>query len=727
MKLATIILVASLLVTRGQVQYTFNNFAGMPGGPGNVDGTKSEARFNPGSSPGGSLSGVAVDSGGNVYVADSDNHSVRKITPGGVVTTLAGNGHPGSNDGTGTAASFEFPLGVAMDNTGNLYVVDGLIRKISASGAVTTLANADWEFLNPSAVAVDGSGNLFVLDRGLPAAIWKITPNGVATIVSEASQFGLSAGMAVDTSGNVFVADTGNSIRKITPDGIVTTLAGGQLGSADGDGSAAQFNNPSGLAVDKAGNVYVADTDNGTIRKITPSGAVTTLAGDHTVAFVGRFADGTGNEAQFSFPTGLAVDSEGNVYVVDSGNCAVRKITPFGLVTTLAGAPPQRGSSDGTGSAARFSRPAGLALDAEGNIYVADQWNSVIRKITGAGQVTTLAGRAGHPGSADGTASEAQFNNPAGVAVDSAGIVYVADYANSTIRKITPTGTVTTLAGRAPQQGDADGTASDARFHYPSGLAVDRAGNVYVADTFNGTIRKISAVGTVTTVSDVKGDAARFYGPHGVAVDGADNVYVADTLGSTIRKITPSGIVVTLAGSANQVGSADGSASAAMFNEPYGVAVDGEGNVYVADSLNSSIRKITPSGMVMTLAGKAGQVGDNDGTGNVARFSSPQGVAVDSGGNVYVADWEDNRISKGMPIAIVPVRFQIISRSPTAFDAFLQVRLVGPSGFSVILESSTDLHNWIMLQTNALPAGGLALSLPLGLNDKTFYRAGLAP
>jgi sugar lactone lactonase YvrE len=254
--------------------------------------------------------------------------------------------------------------------------------------------------------------------------------------------------VAVDTAGNVFVADSGNgTIRKITPGGVVTTLAGtanSSDGSTDGIGAAARFRHPMGVAVDTAGNVFVAEGydgsqgyhDTNTIRKITPGGVVTTLAG---TAYSYGSADGTGTAAQFNCPNGVAVDLAGNVYVADSGNSTIRKITPAGVVTTLAGAPNQGGNADGTGSAARFGNPQALAVDAAGNVYVADSGSCEIRKITPAGVVTTLGGSGYQLGSADGLGGAARFNNPQGVAVDGGGNVYVADSNNSTIRLGAPT------------------------------------------------------------------------------------------------------------------------------------------------------------------------------------------------------------------------------------------------------------------------------------------------
>jgi sugar lactone lactonase YvrE len=397
------------------------------------------------------------------------------------------------------------------------------------------------------------------------------------------------------------------------------------------------------VAVDSAGNVYVADQSNHTIRKVTPIGVVTTLAG--TAGTPGS-ADGTGAAARFNLPSDVAVDSAGNVYVADQSNHTIRKLIAAGVaVTTLAGAAAMYGSLDATGAAARFNLPAGVAVDSAGNVYVADQSNHTIRKVTATGIVTTLAGTAGTFGSADGTGAAARFNRPAGMAVDSAGNIYVADTSNRTIRKVTATGVVTTLAGTAGTFGSADGTGTAASFNFPSGMAVDSAGNVYVTDEFNNTTRKVTPTGSVTTLAgssagisgslDGTGAAARFNGPIGVAVDSAGNVYVADSRNHTIRKVTADGVVTTLAGSAGTFGSADGTGAAARFNRPTDVAVDSAGNVYVTDTFNHTIRKVTPTGTTTTVAGTAVAAGIL--LGASPRFSFPGGLAI-VGDSIVISD-----------------------------------------------------------------------------------------
>lgn len=298
--------------------------------------------------------------------------------------------------------------------------------------------------------------------------------------------------VAVDSNGNVYVADTENHlIRKIISSGLVSTLAGtGSSGSANGQGTAASFNRPFGVAVDSSsGNVYVADTNNHIIRKISSAGDVSTLAG--SAGFSGSF-DGQNTIAGFNSPSGVAVDSNGNVYVADNGNHLIRKISLLGFVSTLAGTIGISGANDGLGPAASFLFPFGIAVDSTGNVYVADFGNKLIRKITSLGLVSTLAGSSSVSGYVDGQGSAARFYDPHGVALDSNGIVYVADSGNHLIRMITPSGIVSTLAGTANTMGSKNGQALSSEFYYPRSVAVDASGNVYVADTFNYLIRKVS-------------------------------------------------------------------------------------------------------------------------------------------------------------------------------------------------------------------------------------------
>jgi len=311
-------------------------------------------------------------------------------------------------------------------------------------------------------------------------------------------------------------------------------LAGnGVQGSINGTGTGASFYQPTGVALDASGNVYVADFRNNLIREISPAGVVTTLAGDGQQGS----SNGAGTIASFNAPIGVAVDASGNVYVGENGTNLIREVSPQGVVSTFAGS-GAAGFINATGTAATFTNPQGLAVDAIGNIYVADYGNNLIREISPAGVVSTLAGN-GNQGAADSTGMAASFNKPTAVAVDAAFNVYVADYGNNLIRKISPAGAVTTLAGSGAA-GSANGTGAAASFKNPTGIAVDATGNVYVADWGNNLVRVISPAGVVSTLSSTangKSSPIVLIGPYGVAVDAANNVYVADYGNSTILKI----------------------------------------------------------------------------------------------------------------------------------------------------------------------------------------------
>ena len=673
-------------------------FAGNLGGAGTADGHGSAARFY-------GAQAVATDRAGNIYVADTFNEIIRKLGPGGIVTTLAGTrGVFGSVDGIGAAARFDAPSGVATDTAGNVYVADTnnhTIRKITPAGVVTTFAGTAGD-----SGSADGTG--------------------------AAARFNFPTSIAIDTTGNVYVGDAGSTIRKITPTGVVTTLAGtaGVYGGADGIGAAARFRLPYGIATDAAGNVFVGDTGNSTVRKITPAGVVTTLAG---AAGISGSADGIGAAARFFNSYGVAIDAAGNVYVGDSGNSTIRKITPTGLVTTLAGAAGDVGSADGVAAAARFYYPYGIAIDAAGNLYVANFYldntktytnysadnfrNSTIRKITPKGIVTTLAGEIAAAGSTDGIGAAALFNHPSGIATDNAGNVYVADTDNHTIRKVTPAGVVTTFAGTAGSPGSADGIGTAARFCGPIGVATDTADNVYVTDGViysnamdvpflcaNTLVRKITPAGLVTTLAgtagmqgsaDGTGATASFCNPAGIATDNAGNLYVADggllytaalpnpCVNSTIRKITSAGVVTTLAGTAGTQGSADGTGAAAQFYNPSGVATDAAGNIYVSDTNNHTIRMITPSGTVTTLAGTAGIYGVADGSGAAAQFGNPLDLTTDTAGNLYVADSDHSTIRKIAPGAVVTTVVGVPGQ--TGFAAGALPGVIGaPRGVSIM-------------------------------------------
>lgn len=315
-----------------------------------------------------------------------------------------------------------------------------------------------------------------------------------------------------------------------------------------------------------------------------------------------------------------------------------------------------------------LNSPGGVAVDANGKLYVVDVGNSTVGALASdvaapVAVMALVAGKAGQTGSSDGRADLARFNEPRSIAVDGRGILYVVDGLSSgTIRKISTDGLVTTLAGRAGDLGSADGEGAAASFLFPSAIAVDAAGNAYVTDTNNRTIRKISSSGLVTTlagqvdemgITNGRGAAARFMSPRGIVADAAGNLYVSDSAAKTIRKVSPAGDVSTFAGKAREAGSSDGAGEVARFGSPLGLALDKNGFLYVADAGNHTIRKVSATGVVTTLAGSAGDPGYVDGQGSAARFAFPQSLSVDSSGNVYVADADNHDLRKITPEGLV--------------------------------------------------------------------------
>jgi sugar lactone lactonase YvrE len=585
--------------------------AGMLGGTGNIDGPT--GRFL-------GPEGVAVDKAGNLYVTDYGNHTIRKRAPDGVITTVAGlAGVSGAQDGSGSEARFSQPSGIALDGAGNIFVSDNAgIRKITPGRVVSTFLGKPDGRPGLGGLAVDTNGSVYVAGGGANTVL-KISPSGdVATLagtgalgsadgLAAQATFAYVAAVAVDPVGNVYVADRDNfTIRRISTTGFVTTVAGaaGLSGAADGVGTAARFAGPAGIAMDPTGAIYVADAGdfrafNNTIRRIGIDGAVSTIAGK---VGVNTAVDGVGAAASFGDPRGITVDSVGNVFVADRAVNTIRKVTPIGEVTTIAGSLPATGAVDGVGPAARFTNPQNVAVDGSGTIYVADAGNNLIRKITPAGVTATLAGKAGVGGTADGTLASATFDSPSGIALGPGGSIYVADSGSHRIRRISSDGTVATLAGANWPTPVVGGFPLPIVGSVPVAIAVDGSGNVYVADSGMNMIRKVSPSGSDSVLTTA-------IAPRGVAVDTNGNLYVSDSGNQTIRKIAVSGQDTVVAGAPGSLGSADGNGAAARFINPGALSVDGSGNIFVADTGNHLIRKISAAGTVTTIAGRAGSIG----------------------------------------------------------------------------------------------------------------------
>lgn len=540
---------------------------------------------------------VAEDKNGTLYVTDGSN--IRKISPDGSVTTLVGTA-TGFRDGTGLEARFSNPWGIAVGPQGDLYVADsfnGAVRKVTPEGAVTTLAG------NGTKGFLDGQGT--------------------------AARFEYPCGIAVDAAGTLYLADTSNNaIRKVTPGGEVTTWVGGSKGLVDGKGRDAKFNNPTGIALASDGTLYVADSNNNCIRKVAPSGEVTTVAGASAPGLV----DGNREIARFNYPCGLALDGQGNLLVGEILNHTIRRVAPDGVVTTLAGGGELDAFTDGPGSEAYFSGPIGITMGASGSLFIADGCR--VRLLSPNGEVSTYAG--GITGWADGPRLGSTLGNPSAITLDTARNLFVTVYRGSEhfLYKVTQAGDVSLVAGG--RYGFADGIGEAAKFYFPSDVLAGPGGNLFIADSGNGRIRKVTPDGTVSTLAggtslghlDGQGSTAKFVIPYGLTLDHDGNLYVADTLDRAIRKVSPSGQVTTLAGGGDQ--------GSSPFKLPARLVRDGAGNLLVGDIGNHQILKVTSKGEVSVLAG--GTQGDRDGIGPAAQFGDISGMDVDEAGLLYVAE-----------------------------------------------------------------------------------------
>ncbi len=485
-------------------------------------------------------SGVASDAAGNLYIADTNNHRIRKVSASGTITTIAGDGFNQfgigrffGDGGPATSASLNFPSGVTLDAGGNLYIADTTnqrLRKVNTAGVINTVA---------------GNGTKDFSGDGGPAA---------SASLSEPS------GVVVDVGSNLYIADSGNNrVRQVSAAGTIGTLAGNGNFGFSGDGGAAtgaSLFSPSGVAVDATGNLYIADTGNQRLRKVGAGGIITSVAGNGVKSFSGD--GGPAAAASLAGPTGVAVDVAGNLYIADSLNTRVRKVGGNGFISTVAGNGTQGFSGDG-GAGAALNNPSAVAVDAAGNLYIGDTGNQRVRKVNPGGTISTVAGNGTFGFSGDaGPATAAQLAGPSGVAADIAGNLYIADTSNQRIRKVSAGGTITTLAGNGVRGFSGDGgQASNASLNLPTGVAVDSAGNLYLTDSLNFRVRKVSPGGMITTVAGngqegFSGDggpatSASLAGLSGIAVDSLGNILLSDNKNHRVRRVLTSAPPVSVA------------------------------------------------------------------------------------------------------------------------------------------------------------------------------------
>ena len=704
--------------------------------------------------PVGQMDGVAVDAAGNIYAADKENNIVFQVQLDGILKILAGNGFRGfgPDNVPARSSSLNAPISVAIGPDGSIYVADsGKIRRIGLDGIIKTVAGGGTNFpgdgsqatsvsLNtPTGIVFDAAGNLYFSDQNNQRVV-KVTPAGVLTTIAgvgrragfsgdggpgTAANLNFPYGLRFALDGSLLIADTENNrIRKLSlTTGIISTFAGGGNGGDGGPASQARITTPKALDIDRAGTIYILESVGLRVRRISPDGIITSVAGSGSIGFSGD--GGPALSATLHWPQGMAVDRDGSILIADTVNRRIRRVSA-GRIDTIVGNGTYRLTPDGTlASLSFFTLPTRVVTDTAGRVYVVDRDGALIRRIGADGKIVTIAGNGNQVASSSNgpvSATSIGIADLYGIAIDSNGNVFFVE--SLRIRRVTPEGVLTTFAGGGTNTGGDGGPATAVALNQPRDLAFDAAGNLYVSERTAHRIRKISPGGIISTVAGTSsagfgGDGgqatqAQLNGPLGLALDSVNNLYIADPGNRRIRMVSPNGLISTVAGGGST--QRDGvPATQSSLNFPFGVVVDTAGSLYISDPFAQRIRVVNAEGRIDTFAGTgtAGFAGDGGPPQSASfRFNGGgAGIGLDRAGNLYIADTENFRIR------VIPSATPTLDASTRSLSFTVRAGDAPPPPLQVTLTSSVlGLPFSIATSQPFLVATPTGLSAPSTLN-----------